>query len=147
MQPDEMQDEMPVESGDERGGMTPLDPAQLQLLRVRAALIAVPAALAAWMLDLSLGKALPIPPLVMPAAVLLLALLLVLVYPARRYRRWGYREGEDEIEIQHGNLVRVRTIVPFGRVQHIDVAQGPIDRKSTRLNSSHVVTSRMPSSA
>ena len=37
-------------------------------------------------------------------------------------------KGEDEIEIRRGRLVRVRTIVPFGRVQHIDVAQGPIQR-------------------
>ena len=50
------------------------------------------------------------------------------VLPVRRYRGWGYREGEDEIEIRRGLLIRVRTIVPFGRVQHIDVAQGPIQR-------------------
>ena len=51
-----------------------------------------------------------------------------LVFPVRRYRGWGYREGEDEIEIKRGRLIRVRTIVPHARVQHIDVAQGPIQR-------------------
>ena len=25
-------------------------------------------------------------------------------------------------------MTRIRTVVPFGRVQHIDVAQGPIER-------------------
>ena len=49
--------------------------------------------------------------------------------PRRRYRAWGYREGEDELHVRRGLLVRVRTIVPFGRVQHIDVAQGPIERR------------------
>ena len=58
----------------------------------------------------------------------LLGLAALLVFPARRYRRWAYREGEDEIQIRRGTLVHVRTIVPFGRVQHIDVAQGPIQR-------------------
>ena len=31
-------------------------------------------------------------------------------------------------DIRHGLLVRVRTVVPFGRVQHIDITQGPIER-------------------
>jgi membrane protein YdbS with pleckstrin-like domain len=35
---------------------------------------------------------------------------------------------EDELHIQHGLWTRTRTVVPFGRVQHIDVAQGPIER-------------------
>ena len=33
------------------------------------------------------------------------------------------------------------------RVPYVSAGQEPLDRKSTRLNSSHVVTSRMPSSA
>ena len=31
--------------------------------------------------------------------------------------------------IRHGLLMRVRTVVPFGRVQHIDTTQGPIERR------------------
>ena len=124
MKPDEMQDE----SRGGEGTMTPLDPSQVHVLRIRAAAVAAAAALAAWSFDLALGPELLLPPLAVPGAVLLLALLLVLVVPARRYRRWGYCEGGDEIEIRRGNIVRVRTIVPFGRVQHIDVAQGPIQR-------------------
>ena len=34
-----------------------------------------------------------------------------------------------------------------GNTEHIKALNSTIDRKSTRLNSSHVVTSRMPSSA
>ena len=52
-----------------------------------------------------------------------------LILPRRRYRRWAYREGGEELEIRRGMIVRVRTIVPFGRVQHIDVAQGPVQRR------------------
>ena len=32
-------------------------------------------------------------------------------------------------------------------IESVNVLKGPKDRKSTRLNSSHCVTSRMPSSA
>jgi membrane protein YdbS with pleckstrin-like domain len=48
--------------------------------------------------------------------------------PGRRYRAWGFVAGEDELTVKHGMLIRKVTIVPFGRVQHIDVAQGPIQR-------------------
>jgi uncharacterized protein len=61
--------------------------------------------------------------------VALLALFAILFLPRRRWRAWGYREEEDELHIRHGLLVRTRSVVPFGRVQHIDVAQGPVERR------------------
>jgi membrane protein YdbS with pleckstrin-like domain len=48
--------------------------------------------------------------------------------PGRRYRAWGFAAGEDELTVKHGLMIRKVTIVPFGRVQHIDVAQGPVQR-------------------
>lgn len=58
----------------------------------------------------------------------LLYVLSVIVIPGRRWRRWGYHMGEDAIRIASGWLVRRETIVPFARVQHIDVSRGPIER-------------------
>jgi len=112
----------------EGDAMTPLHPNQIWVLTIRAGLFAVVLALAAFALDRGLLGRAPVPPLALPLVVLALGLAGTFVLPRRRYRRWGYREGEDEIEIRRGMLVRVRTIVPFGRVQHIDVAQGPIQR-------------------
>lgn len=57
-----------------------------------------------------------------------LLLLAIVLMPRRRYRAWGFEEGEDELIVKHGLMVRKLTIVPFGRVQHIDVAQGPVQR-------------------
>lgn len=115
--------------GDESSAMTPLDPAHVAVLRIRFGLFAAAAALAALAaMNARALAALPAPAWLLPAAVLAAGLIATLILPARRYRGWGYREGEDEIEIRRGRLIRVRTIVPFGRVQHIDVAQGPIQR-------------------
>lgn len=117
----------PDGTGDEPSAMTPLDPDHVQVLRIRFGLItAALVALAA--MDGQAFAALPVPAWLLPAAILMVGLIATLILPVRRYRGWGYREGEDEIEIRRGRLVRVRTIVPFGRVQHIDVAQGPIQR-------------------
>ena len=37
--------------------------------------------------------------------------------------------GADRIRIVRGFLFRSDTIVPFGRIQHIDLDQGPIQRR------------------
>jgi membrane protein YdbS with pleckstrin-like domain len=124
VQPDEYHDEKQAEPG----AMTPLDPNQVNVLRIRFALAATAFALAAFALDIGPLRETTLPPLAVPGAILLFGLLVTLLYPGRRYRSWGYFEGEEEIEIGRGRWFQVRTIVPFGRVQHIDVAQGPIQR-------------------
>src|SRR4051794_2732422 len=116
---------------DEEGGggpeMARLDSRQIRVLTIRVGLVAAVLALAASILD-GPARLWGIPVLALPGAALALGLAATLVLPRRRYRRWGYREGADELEIRRGTLIRVRTIVPFPRVQHIDVAQGPVQR-------------------
>jgi membrane protein YdbS with pleckstrin-like domain len=121
--------DVPEDSQDEAGALTPLHPDQVKVLAIRAGLLAALLTLAAFAADLGPLRRTPLPPWLLPLAVLALGGLATLTLPRRRYRHWGYREGEDELEIRRGMLVRVRTIVPFGRVQHIDVAQGPVQRR------------------
>lgn len=45
-----------------------------------------------------------------------------------RYRSWGYAEREDDLIVNRGLMFRRLSIVPYGRMQFIDVSAGPIDR-------------------
>ncbi len=45
-----------------------------------------------------------------------------------RYRSWGYAEREDDLIVTRGLLFRHVSVVPYGRMQFIDVTAGPIDR-------------------
>lgn len=50
-------------------------------------------------------------------------------WPARAYRHISYRIDEQGIEIRRGVYWRVVINVPRSRVQHIDVSQGPVERR------------------
>lgn len=45
-----------------------------------------------------------------------------------RYRAWGYAEREDDLLVRRGVLVRRLSVVPYGRMQFVDVTAGPVDR-------------------
>lgn len=113
------------EAGD---GLTRLDPRQKSVMRVRTligglvpALLLVAGDVAA---SLELGWRFGGLSL-LAAALLALA---VAVLPGRRWRRWGYRLGDEAIRIARGWLFRFDTLVPLARVQHIDIARGPLER-------------------
>ena len=109
--------------------MTPLHPGQLWVLRISAGAVAMVLLAAVLVLDLVWRPLEALPPGIASAAAALLLFAWAVLFPRRRYRSWGYRLGEDELHIKSGLWVRSRTIVPFGRVQHIDVAQGPLERR------------------
>ena len=117
------------------GGMTPIDPNQIWVLRIRFAVFALIILLLVGVFDdWARFDAGPLRWTGLPfgattGAVALLALAALAWFPRRRWRAWGYREGEDELHVRHGHLVRARTVVPFGRVQHIDISQGPVERR------------------
>jgi uncharacterized protein len=49
-------------------------------------------------------------------------------WPRSRYRHWHYQVAGDALELRHGVVRRVHSAIPYFRVQHIDVAQGPVER-------------------
>ncbi|PSP99674.1 hypothetical protein BRC89_03425 [Halobacteriales archaeon QS_4_70_19] len=45
-----------------------------------------------------------------------------------RYRSWSYHVQADSLFLDRGVLTRVRTVVPYVRIQHVDVSRGPVER-------------------
>jgi membrane protein YdbS with pleckstrin-like domain len=47
---------------------------------------------------------------------------------ARRFQAWGYAERKDDLLVRRGVLFSRLSVVPYGRMQFIDVAAGPLER-------------------
>ena len=46
----------------------------------------------------------------------------------RRVLSWGYAERDDDLLVVRGVLVRRLSVVPYGRMQFLDVTAGPVER-------------------
>ncbi|MEU9634986.1 PH domain-containing protein [Streptomyces tendae] len=97
------------------------------LLRMRRLLLVV------WLglLTLAAGvlPALFLAPLWAALALLPLALLAWgWVMLGRNWRSWRYAERADDLLISRGVLWREETVVPYGRMQLVEVTSGPVER-------------------
>jgi uncharacterized protein len=45
-----------------------------------------------------------------------------------RYRAWAYAERGEDLLVRRGLMIRRLIVVPYGRMQLIEVTAGPIDR-------------------
>ena len=51
------------------------------------------------------------------------------VIVGRAVRSWGYAERADDLLVTSGILYRQLVVVPYGRMQFVDVTAGPLDRR------------------
>jgi membrane protein YdbS with pleckstrin-like domain len=96
-----------------------------RLLRLRRWQVVVPAVAAAALVALAgagSGWALGL-----AGGVLVLGAILWGVV-GRRYESWGYAEREDDLLVRRGVLFARLSVVPYGRMQFIDVTAGPLER-------------------
>jgi hypothetical protein len=117
----------PAPTGDD-DALTKVHPNYAHALRVGTVLTAIPFLVGALVAETALRGAGLLPQGVVAGTVLLVALAFVIRVPATRYNARGYQLGADRLRVVRGVLFRSDTVVPFGRVQHIDVNQGPIER-------------------
>jgi hypothetical protein len=59
-------------------------------------------------------------------AVVLAAGMAVLL--RRRFLAWRYAEREDDLLVSRGVMIKRLAVVPYGRMQFVDVTAGPVDR-------------------
>ncbi len=109
--------------------LQPIEPDYRRMMRLLALLGGAVLLVPVLILDFVLMPTLEMPSGTLTVLAVALVLAWVLRMPSRRYHSWGYRLGGDELHVAHGVVTRVYTVVPLHRVQHIDVAQGPVERR------------------
>lgn len=62
------------------------------------------------------------------AAAAVVAGLAAMWLLARRVAAWGYAERHEDLMVRHGVLIRRLSVIPYGRMQFVDVTAGPIER-------------------
>jgi len=53
---------------------------------------------------------------------------LALWFLRRRFRSWSYQEREEDLVVRRGVAFRRLSVVPYGRMQFVDVTAGPVER-------------------
>ena len=105
----------------------PVEPAYRSALRLRAAIFWLPLFIGALLVDRFVLEDLPVAGL-LPVVIGLIGLSGITIAPERVYRRLGYAIDGRLLRTVRGWLFHIDTVVPFVRVQHIDVTRGPVDK-------------------
>jgi membrane protein YdbS with pleckstrin-like domain len=46
----------------------------------------------------------------------------------RRVRAWGFAERDEDLLVRRGVMFRRLSVIPYGRMQYVDVTAGPFER-------------------
>ena len=122
----------------------PVSPALARMRRVVVAFVAIlllaVLALLTWLLSLPVVVWLPV-------GVVVVALAAVgWVQVGRNARWWAYAERDEDLYVRHGVMYRRLVVVPYGRMQYVDVQSGPLEQVF-RIASVHLHTASPGTSA
>ena len=95
---------------------------------MRVAELAPLTALVALVVGSSFGAALGALAGVISVVVVLAAGIVSSWYVRNRFRAWRYQERHEDLIVARGVLVRRLSVVPYGRMQFVEVTAGPIER-------------------
>ncbi len=113
---------------DDEAELTKLHPNYVHALRLQAMLTSIPVLIGGLIFEGAIAEETPIPGGLVLGVLVLLSLAFIIRLPARRFAARGYQMSADRLRVVRGILWNSDTVVPFGRVQHIDLDQGPIER-------------------
>lgn len=108
--------------------LTPVEPGYRAVLHAKAALPSILLATGGIAAGVAARTALDLPGWPIALVVAGIAIWSLIVAPRRHWAAWGWALEDGELHVAHGVWTQVHTIVPLDRVQHIDVAQGPLER-------------------
>lgn len=80
------------------------------------------------------------------AGGVLIVAVLAALFIFRRVRAWSYAERGEDLLVQRGVMFRRLSVVPYGRMQYVDVVAGPLER-AAGLASVHMHTAAAASDA
>ena len=66
--------------------------------------------------------------LVAALAVMVVAVGLSVTWAGLRWTRWTWRAHDDALQVRHGVVAQHTSLVPYHRIQQIDVRRGPLER-------------------
>lgn len=115
------------ERTDSDGVIEPVEPAYRHVIRIRALIAWVVLFIGAVAADRLLLAQTPVGGLLL-ILVPLLALASIVLAPNRIWRRLGYALEPAMLRVVRGWMFHTDTLVPLVRVQHLDIARGPLDK-------------------
>jgi membrane protein YdbS with pleckstrin-like domain len=83
-----------------------------------------------------------LPVLVVTVSVLAVAWFMV----DRNAQSWGFAEREEDLYVKHGATFRRLVVVPYGRMQYVDIQAGPLEQ-AFKVASVHLHTASPGTSA
>jgi membrane protein YdbS with pleckstrin-like domain len=107
--------------------LQPVEPGYRHVLRARLMVAWVPLMIGGSVLDIAVLGETPFYGLVSGGTVLV-AIAAIILAPDRIYRRLRYGLTDRLLQVVRGWLFHTDTVVPFVRVQHLDVTRGPLDK-------------------
>lgn len=116
--------------------LKPLDPRVRILWRLAAGLRAVVWTGGAALVE-TYGRGQPLVEAILPdtlppgwltGGMAALWILVMVLVPSLRYRRWRYALRTDDLWIRRGILVHRISVIPYSRLQFVDTRQGPLER-------------------
>jgi uncharacterized protein len=95
------------------------------LRRAEVAVVALVAIVATLLIASAAGAA------AVGAAVAVAEIILAVVadvFAGRRVRAWGFLERGEDLMVRRGVMFRRLSVIPYGRMQFVDVTAGPFER-------------------
>ena len=84
-------------------------------------------ALVSLIAGLALAQAGTVPGLIAAGAAVVVTGV-ALRFLRNRFRSWAYQERDEDLVVKRGVAFRRLSVVPYGRMQFVDVTAGPIER-------------------